>query len=127
MLGMIGDYKFEINDTNFEKIKKSLNIRFSSHQRLGNFDSYQKSGKHEENIELKGTLIVKSQKQLKQFEAMAKLGLPVTFVTDSSIKAILIFSIETEQENFLKDGKFLKQDYTVILQVVGDGFSYENL
>ncbi|WP_294963843.1 phage tail protein [Sulfurimonas sp.] len=117
---MIGDFKFEINDTNFEKLKKSLNIRFSAHQRLGNFDTYQKSGKHEENLEIAGTLIVKSQKQLKEFETMAKGGEPLTFVTDSSIKTILIFNVEAEQESFLKDGKFLRQSYKIVLQVVGE-------
>jgi len=119
VLGMIGDFKFEINKTNFEKIKKSLNIRFSAHQKLGNFDSFQKSGKYEENLEIEGTLIVKSQKQLKEFEDLAKLGEPLTFITDSSIKTILIFNIEAEQESFLDDGKFLRQSYKITLQVVG--------
>ncbi len=120
MLGMIGDFKFNLNDTNFDKIKKSLNINFSTHQRLGNHDNHQKSGRYEENIELNGTLRVKSQKQLKKLETIAKLGLPVTFVTDSSIKTILILNVETEQEVFLKDGKFLKQDYTIKFKVLED-------
>lgn len=120
MLGLIGDYKFEINDTSFESLKSTLNFRFSANQRLGNFDSFQSSGKHEETIEIKGTLIVKSQSQLKKFEIMAKAKQPVTFVTDDMIKTILIFSLEKEKNTFLKDGKFLKQTYTIILQVVGE-------
>ena len=119
MLGMIGYFKFEINDTNFEKIKKSLNIRFSAHQRLGNFDTYQKSGKYERCFEIEGTLIVKSQKQLKEFESLAEAGEPLTFVTSSSVDTILIFNIDEDRESFLNDGKFLRQSYKIVLQVVG--------
>jgi phage protein U len=77
---------------------------------------------YEESIELDGVLIAKSQKQLLEFEAMAKAKLPVTFVTDYVIQTVLIFNLEREKSNFLKDGAFIRQTYKIVLQVVGDGF-----
>jgi phage protein U len=122
VLALIGDFKFEINDTNIDKIKSTLNFNFKTNHRLGNFDGYQATGMYEEGLELDGVLIAKSQKQLLEFETMAKLKLPVTFVTDNVIKTILIFRLEREKSNFLKDGAFIKQSYKMVLQVVGDGF-----
>jgi phage protein U len=122
VLALIGDFKFEINDTNIDKIKSTLNFNFKTNHRLGNFDEYQATGMYEEKLELDGILIAKSQKQLLEFETMAKLKLTVTFVTDDVIKTILIFRLEKEKSNFLKDGAFIKQSYKMVLQVVGDGF-----
>lgn len=122
MLALIGDFKFEINDTNIDKIKSTLNFNFKTNHRLGNFDGYQTTGMYEESIELDGVLIAKSQKQLLEFEAMAKAKLPVTFVTDYVIQTVLIFNLEREKSNFLKDGAFIRQTYKIVLQVVGDGF-----
>jgi len=119
VLALIGDFKFEINDTNIDKIKSTLNFNFQTHHRIGNFDGYQATGMYEEGLELDGVLIAKSQKQLLAFETMAKLKLPVTFVTDDIIQTVLIFRLEREKSNFLKDGAFIKQTYKMILKVVG--------
>ena len=126
MLSIIGDFKFEINDTNYDKFTSSTNFRFATHARLGNFDEYQDVGKHEESIEIEGVLIAKSQTQLKDFEVMAKKKEPVTIAFgDGTCKTILIFNIEKERNTFLKDGAFLKQTYKIALTVVGDGYSNE--
>ena len=123
MLALIGDFKFEINDTNIDKIKSTLHFNYIVTHKLGNFDEYQDIGMYEEGLELDGVLIAKSQKQLVEFETMAKLKLQVTFVTNDVIQTVLIFKLEREKSNFLKDGAFIKQTYKITLQVVGDGFS----
>lgn len=120
MLAIIGDYKFEINETTFDKLKSKMAFNFSTNHRLGNFDEYQNVGKYEESIEITGTLIAKSQKQLLSFESMAKQKNPVTFATGDIIKTVLIFQLEREKSNFLKDGSFVKQAYKMVLQVIGD-------
>lgn len=119
---MIDDYKFDIDGTNFDKLKRSVNFRFSTHQRIGNFDSYQDVGKYEEAIEIDGTLITKSQEQLKAFETMAREKKPRTMVfADGTGETVLILSLEKERSSFLKDGLFLKQTYKIALAVVNDG------
>ena len=120
MIALIDDFKFEINNTNIDKIKSTLNFNFTTNNRLGNFDNYQATGRFEEKLEIDGILIAKSQTQLKEFEDMAKLKQPVTFTTDDIIKTVLIFNLEREKSNFLKDGAFVKQSYKIVLQVVGD-------
>lgn len=123
MLAQIGDYLFEINKTNFDKLKRSLNFNFTSTQRLGNFSSWQSVGKYEETINIDGTLIAKSQEQLKAFELMARDKKPLTMAfTNGTCLTVLILSLELDQSSFLKDGAFLRQIYKISLGVVGDGF-----
>ena len=56
MLAQIDEFTFDINDTAFDELKRTINFNFSRQQRLGNFDNFQATGEFEENIELKGTL-----------------------------------------------------------------------
>lgn len=121
MLALIGDFKFNINDTNFEKLKRSIEFKYAKHERVGNFDSYQDIGKYEEKIELEGTLIVKSQKQLNDFEMLGRSKKPQTLVLgDGTARTIIIMNLEEDKSSFLNDGTFLQQTYKTTLQVVED-------
>ncbi len=122
MLAMIGDFEFTIDGTSFESFEKNLDLKFATHERLGNFNLYQNIGKYEEDINIKGTLIVKSQRQLDAFEVMAKRKEAVTLTLgNGTASTILIKNLRTIRDTFLKDGLFLKQSYTIGLQVVQDG------
>lgn len=127
MLAQIGDYLFEVNDTSFNKLKRKVSFGFTAQKRLGNFDGWQGVGKYEETIDIDGTLIAKSQTQLKDFELMAREKQPVTMAfTNGTCLTVIILDLEAEQNTFLKDGAFLRQTYKIGLAVVGDGFRYEN-
>lgn len=122
MLTQIGDFVFEINGTNFEKFKEKTSYKFSSQKRLGNFDSWQSVGKYEGKIDIAGTLIAKSQSQLRGFEIMAKKKEPQTMAfSNGTAKTVLILELETDKSSFLNDGAFLRQTYKINLVVVGDG------
>ena len=122
MLAQIDEFIFEINHTSFEQLKRTINYRFNTNQRLGNFDNWQSSGKHEESIEIKGTLISKSQSQLKSFELLAQEKLPRTLAfTDGTCSTILILALELDRSSFLKDGAFLQQSFKIDIAVIGDG------
>ncbi|MBD3842591.1 MAG: phage tail protein [Campylobacterales bacterium] len=122
MLAQIEDFTFEVNDTAYDTLKRSINYRFSSMQRLGNFDDWQSVGKHEESIELNGVLIAKSQAQLDDFEKLAEAKVARTLAfSNGRCKTILILNLELEQSNFLKDGAFLKQGFKITLVVDGSG------
>lgn len=120
MLAMIDDFEFDVSDTGYDEFENRLIFFFATHQNLAGFDTYQNVGRHEEQIVLKGTLICKSQRQLNDFEKIAKRKRVLT-LSFSSGKAyeILIFSINKKRTNFLKTGEFLRQDYDIDLQVVG--------
>jgi phage protein U len=125
VLAQIDDFIFDINDTSFDNFKRTISYRFNTNQRLGNFDSWQSSGKHEETIEIKGKLIVQSQSQFRQFEIMAQAKLPRTLAfTDGTCKTVIILGLELDRSGFLKDGAFLKQAFKIDIAVVGDGFSF---
>lgn len=121
MLILIGDFNFDINDTSFEKFESDIEYRFSKSERINNFDVYQAVGKFEENITIDGTLIAKSQSQLKKFEQMAeKKEEQLLVLNDGIAKNILILGLNKKRSSFLKDGMFLKQEYSIKLIVVND-------
>lgn len=119
MLAEIGNFKFEINETAYEKLSRSINYKFNSTQRLGSFDNWQSVGKYEETINLEGTLILKSQEQLKDFETMAKEKKVQRFGTAKISKQVIILNLELDRSNFLNDGQFLKQSFKISMAVVG--------
>lgn len=121
MLAMIDEYEFDLEGTSFDSIERTIDFKFAIHERLGNFNEYQNIEKYEEDISIKGTLIVKKQKQLEDFEIMAKKKQEVTLTLgNGNASTMLIMKLKTIQDSFLKEGLFLKQSYTISLQVVGD-------
>ena len=120
-MAQIDDYIFEINKTSFDKLQKKITFSFVQQKRLGNFDSFQSVGMYEESISIDGTLITKSQTQLKEFEDMAKKKLPVTMAfTNGTCITIIITDLETEQSKFLVDGSFLRQTYKISIGVINE-------
>ena len=126
MLAMIDFFYFDIDDTDYETLKSSTDFKYARHERLGNFDSFQAVGKYEESITIEGVLIVKKQQQLKEFELLGKMKTQhILTLPDGTCKSIVILNIETAKSNYLKSGEFLRQDYTLSLAVVGDGFGFD--
>ncbi len=120
MLAMIDDYEFDVSKTSYDEFESRITYFFATHQNLGGFDTYQNTGRHEEQILLKGTLICRSQKQLNAFEKMAARKRAVTMAfSNGKAFEILIFSLNKKRNNFLNTGEFLKQEYQIDLQVIG--------
>ncbi len=121
MLAIIGDFEFKVNDTSFEEFQSKTTFNFATHENLGGFNTYQSIGKYEQTDTLKGKLIAKSQKQLNEFERMAKKKVKQTIAfSNGNAYSVLIFTIEKTKKNFLKSGEFLEQAYVIELQVVGE-------
>lgn len=119
MLAMIDDFEFDVHETSLDDIESKIEYSFATHQNLAGFDTYQNTGKYEEQITLKGTLICKSQKQLDAFEKIGARKQAVTLAfSNGKACDILIFGISKKRNNFLNTGEFLKQDYDIALKVV---------
>jgi uncharacterized protein len=120
MLCTIDSYMFDLNGTNFEALKRSVNFNFSSVARVGNFNAYQSVGKYEEEISIEGSLIAKSQSQIKKFELMAqKKEQHILAFTDGTYKKVIIKALEVDKSLFIPGGASIRQDYRITLSVVG--------
>lgn len=120
MLAIIGDFEFKVNATSFDNFQSKTTFNFATHENLGGFNTYQNVGKYEQADSLSGTLIAKSQKQLNEFESMAKEKLEQTIAfANGSAYLVLIMSISKTKKNFLQSGEFIEQAYSIELQVVG--------
>ena len=121
MLAIIGDFEFKVDATSFDELQSRITFNFATHENLGGFNTYQSVGKHEQSDTLNGNLIAKSQKQLNDFESMAKDKEKQTIAfANGSAYSIIIMSIDKSKKNFLRSGEFLEQSYAIKLQVVGE-------
>lgn len=121
MQAKFGEFLFELNGTNLDKLKRSLTFNFATQQRLGNFNAYQAVGAYEEAVEITGTLLAKSINQMSDFETMGKNKKTFTLALGSGeVMSAIILNLELERESFLRDGAYLKQTYKVALQRVDD-------
>lgn len=119
MLMMIGQFKFEINKTDFEELETTLTFDYAELEKIGAHSSFQAVGKYKQEDSIKGELICKSQSQLKAFADMAKQMKPQTLALPTGeAYTVLIFSIRKTKKNFLKTGEFLKQSYSISLKRV---------
>ena len=118
MLGLIGNFKFEIHNTHNKSIEHTTEYSYAVAKPLKGHFEYQSVGRFEEEIEISGFLLVKSQRALRDFERLAELKRAVLFVTNEAIKVVVITSIKKLRSNFLNNGMFLKQEYKISLKVL---------
>lgn len=120
MLASIDDFMFEVDKNGFDSLNRVLEFRYSNAQRIGNFDSFQAVGKYEESIDFSGTLILKKQGELNEFENMAKQKkVRLLSFANGTAKRVIIKTINLNRSNFLNNGAFLKQGFTISLGVIG--------
>ena len=119
MICALDDFLFESMRVNVSDIKQQSSYPFASHQPIDDFAIWQATGKHKKNITLHSKLIQQSNAVLDDLHHLAEQKQPVTLAfEDGRALTVLITDIDTEQSDFLSDGKFLKQDFEVKLEVV---------
>jgi len=121
MLCSLGDFVFEVGGVEFEKLNRNLKFNFAKRERIGNNPTYQAIKGYEENFNIEGKLIAKSNSSLKKLEDIAKKKLPVrlTLGSGESLK-VIIDSIGEARSMFLKDGHYVKNDFKVQLRAYYD-------
>ncbi len=119
MLCSLGDFTFESQGVNLSNIKRQSTFNFASNKLINNFDDWQATGRYEQAITLSGKLIHYDNSALDNLHLMAEKKEPVTLAFDDGrASSVLIQEVNTDESHFLKNGKFLKQDFEVSLVVV---------
>ncbi len=115
------DYWFFFEILEVDEISHQLNFDWAKTKRLGNHQKIQKVGSWEENISVKGTLIVKDVRRLYLFEELFKLKKPIRFTLPTGESFfVVIDKLSKTKSSYLKDGLHLKQDYSIELDRVFD-------
>jgi len=117
MLGMIDDFKFEMNETEFDKISHEISFDWAESKRIGNHAKLQAIGKSNESFTFSGVLLLKS---VNSFDDLIEIGsrqkpVVLSFVNASSIK-VVILKIKRDMSLFLKTGEFVKQGFNIELK-----------
>jgi len=117
MLCDLGGFIFEINKTSFEKLNRNLKFNYAKRDRLSINPTYQSIKGFEEDIDISGKLISKTNSSLKKLEDIAKAKLPVrlTLGSGESLK-VLIESISETRSMFIKTGNFIQDDFKIKLK-----------
>jgi phage protein U len=121
MLCDLGGFTFEINKTEFEKLNKTITFNYAKRERVGNNPTLQAIKGYEEEFNVAGKLIKKSNSTLKKLEDIAKKKKPVrlTLGSGESLK-VVIESINEARSLFLKSGHYTKNDFQVKLKAYYD-------
>ena len=114
------DFFFESRGVNLASIKDQSSFKFSAQKTIADFDHQQAIGQYEKTITLAGKLIQYDNQALNLLHQIAKRKKPVILAFDDGRAAkVLIQGINSNKSSFLKDGKFLKQEFEVALTVLG--------
>ena len=115
MLALIGDYKFEMNGTNVEKIKESYTFGWSRADRLYNNPLHMKKGAYAKSITISGTLIMKKINILDGLINLAKTKTPVSLVIEGSSDThhVVILSIDIDKDTFLHTGEEMRKNFSM--------------
>jgi uncharacterized protein len=112
MLAMLGDFKFEMNKTEFETLVHEIVFDYSDSKRIGNNPKTQAVGLSDEKFSLSGTLILKSIYAFDDLVALASKKEPVVLTMLNSSVLVTIRSIKKDMSIFLKTGEFIKQGFS---------------
>ncbi len=117
MLLKIDDFFFNYNESDIDNIQHQLTANWNSQKRLGNHRHTQRDGLWDESISFSGKLLMKSVNALSEFEELFKKQTPVraTFGTGESYMIVIEKLTRTKKE-FLKDGKYRSQEYSISIK-----------
>ena len=114
------DFFFESRGVNLASIKDQSSFKFSAQKTIADFDHQQAIGQYEKTITLAGKLIQYDNQALNLLHQIAERKKPVILAFDDGrARKVLIQGINSNKSAFLKDGKFLKQEFEVALTVIG--------
>ena len=118
MIGMIGNYKFEMNKTSYQALKESYSFDWNKKERLYNNPIYMKKNKSSHSIEISGTLILQKVYALDPLVAIAEEKTPITFVTldYARVFRVVILSITIDRDIFLETGSEIRKKFTLKME-----------
>ncbi len=115
MICKIDEFLFDARDT--RSLSHELGFDWADRKRLGNHPLRQAVGAWDEEIAIEGRLLARSVRALDDFENLAKAKVPLrlTLGTGESFM-VVVASISKRKKEFLKDGKFITQEFRVLLK-----------
>lgn len=115
MMGMIGDFIFEMDDVSFQNLKEHYVFGWSEKQRLYNNPIYMKKNKSSHAVEISGTLVLKKTYALDPLVEEAEKKIPLTFVTHDGAKVfrVVILEIHIDRDILLKTGSEIRKKFSM--------------
>lgn len=122
-MAMIDYFHFNLSNTDFERLSRTLNFSFAEIQKAQNYEGSQSVGKDTEEITISGSLttIRSGLRPLADLETIAKRKESVPFVMGYGdiLGDFKITKISEDRSVFLEDGKSVMVEFTIDLKRVG--------
>ncbi len=113
MLGMIGDFKFEMTKKEFDQLSHEITWSWTETKRIGNHPKRQASGKSDETITISGSLILQNINSFNKLIEIADKQEPVSLSFINGTFLVVIKSLKKDSSDFLKTGEYRKQDFVI--------------
>jgi phage protein U len=117
-MAKIGNFIFEIDNKEFDNLKRSFSFDFASNKTLASHPNKNAIGAWDETIVISGKTIKKKMSSFDELIKIAKSKLPQLFVCGNGeiLGRFLIKKIDLDRKYFLKDGSFIQHDFSIELE-----------
>ncbi|WP_419673811.1 phage tail protein [Aliarcobacter butzleri] len=117
ILGMLGDFDFKMNKSEFSQLSKQIDFGWTSSDRIANYSYHQAATKPKTSFTLSGTLIMKSIFTFDKLEKIGELQEPVILsLTNTQPVLVVIKSLKKDMSRFIKTGEYIEQGFNVELE-----------
>ena len=113
LIGKIGSFKIETA----ESIAHSISQEWATKTRIGNNPARFAIGKYDESICFTGAVLLEKNNYLDDLKNLVKDAKPVTLVIADIVYAMVVIEqIDFTKSIFLRDGKHIKEEFTINLK-----------
>lgn len=117
ILGMLGDFDFKMNKSEFNQLSKQIDFGWTSSDRIANYSYHQAATKPKTSFTLSGTLVMKSIFTFDKLEKIGELQEPVILsLTNTQPVLVVIKSLKKDMSRFIKTGEYIEQGFNVELE-----------
>ena len=117
ILGMLGDFDFKMNKSEFSQLSKQIDFGWTSSDRIANYSYHQASTKPKTSFTLSGTLVMKSIFTFDKLEKIGELQEPVILsLTNTQPVLVVIKNVKKDMSRFIKTGEYIEQGFNVELE-----------
>ncbi|MEM5557318.1 phage tail protein [Aliarcobacter cryaerophilus] len=113
LIGKIGSFKIETA----ESIAHSISQEWATKTRIGNNPARFAIGKYDESVSFTGAVLLEKNNYLDDLKNLVKDAKPVTLVIADIVYAMVVIEqIDFTKSIFLRDGKHIKEEFTINLK-----------
>lgn len=119
-MGKIGNFSFYMNKNDYQSISKKIEANFNSYKPIDGQETLNTNGGYTQTVDLQGVLVVEPLDSLTTLENYCKDRKALRFTTLNHDLDVVITFLNITQKNFVTNGNYTVQEYSLSLKEVYD-------